>query len=169
MERDNYHQLDFFPERGNYSKGLIQKKPPFFNYIRTYENILLALIGFVVTGIIAFSLGVEKGKVLSSGGLLVLKSGPQLAVEKENIIKSESSNRYKLDSYTIQIASYLDKTSAQREFERLRNKGLFPILLSKGKYTVVCVGNFPDKGKALASLLEIKKQKRYQDSFIRRL
>ncbi|MFH1127974.1 MAG: SPOR domain-containing protein, partial [Candidatus Omnitrophota bacterium] len=70
-------------------------------------------------------------------------------------------------NYTIQVASYQTKKGAQKEAEIIKKKGLSVSVLSKGAYSILCVGNFKDKQKAKLVLVELKK--RYRDCFIRRL
>jgi hypothetical protein len=65
------------------------------------------------------------------------------------------------------VASYQSKTHAQKEAEALRKKGVTPLVLSKGDYIIVCVGNFSNRDAAKSLLLDLRK--RYQDCYIRRL
>ncbi|MBU1998427.1 MAG: SPOR domain-containing protein [Candidatus Omnitrophota bacterium] len=69
--------------------------------------------------------------------------------------------------YTIQVASYKTQVSAQREVEELKKKGFSSLILSKGKYLVVCVGKFEDKESAKSSIVRLKNK--YQDCLLRRL
>ena len=72
-----------------------------------------------------------------------------------------------IDNYTIQLASYQSRKYADRAAEKLKKRGLSPLILSKGEYIVLCVGNFSDKKTAYSLLAEFKKQ--YRDCFVRRL
>jgi cell division septation protein DedD len=61
MEKDN-SQLELFSQvKGG---GSLNGSAPasFLSYIRAYEKTLLVIIGFIITGIVAFSFGVEKGR-----------------------------------------------------------------------------------------------------------
>ena len=69
--------------------------------------------------------------------------------------------------YTIQLASYKKESSAKKEAEALKKKGFLPLVLNKGEYTIVCVGNFKYKNNASPLLPELRK--RYQDCFVSRL
>ena len=69
--------------------------------------------------------------------------------------------------YTIQIASYSGTRSADQEIAALKRQGLLPLIKSSGKYTVVCVGSFPDKATAKSLLTQLKRK--YRDCYIRRL
>jgi hypothetical protein len=74
----------------------------------------------------------------------------------------------KAGAYTLQVASYKGLKSAQREADKLKQKGFNNVyVLPKGTYTVVCVGNFQNKEDAS----DVKRQlnNRYQGSVVRRL
>ncbi len=170
MEKDRHSQLELFSQG---QKGHSETKPrtldfSLFNYIRNYEKVILIIIAVVITGIISFSLGVERGKHLVEK----YQNAPRV-IQSENIVApktktqpvtSEDSLRY---NYTIQLASYQNKISAEKEGEALKRKGLSPLVMPKGKYTILCVGNFADKETARSLLSQLKK--RYQDCFLRRL
>ena len=166
-----------------------QLKSSFFSSLWSYEKTILIIIGFIVMGIVSFSFGVEKGKRISALKNntyidIALKTeqqkinkpvAPKPALEQrlpaileENAI-SMQQDRQKMKNYTVQVASYKSKTSAKKEIESLKKNGLSPVILYKGEFVVVCVGNFPNKEKANSLLSELKKQKRYADSLIRRL
>ena len=71
-------------------------------------------------------------------------------------------------AYTLQVASYKGIKSAQREADKLKQKGFDNVyVLPKGTYTIVCVGNFQNKEDASG----VKRQlnNRYQGSVVRRL
>lgn len=69
--------------------------------------------------------------------------------------------------YTIQIASYLARGGAEKEMAKLREKGLSPLVIKKGEYNVVCVGNFSNKETARSLLSQLRSK--YRDCYIRRL
>lgn len=179
MEKERYSQLELFsPGQKEYGqiKSPAQNRT-FLNYIWGYEKIILTIMGLVITGIISFSLGVEKGKKLAQGYKFspqetrqetnIPKAKVQPNAERQDVLKPVTPADSLQNYYTIQLASYQSKTSAQKEADALKRKGLLPLVLSKGKYTVLCVGNFADKETARPLLSELKK--RYQDCFIRRL
>jgi cell division septation protein DedD len=153
-----------------------------------------------VTGIVCFSLGVEKGKSIASvtsrqrfdlahGAqrqtpkpiVKDLKQAVPVSVPVQQIkpfkgippapAKPVSPPQQKPQIqqgwFTIQVASYQDKKHAQKESQNLINKGFSPQLLSKGGYTVVCVGNFKEKEKARSLLSQLRLK--YRDCYIRRL
>jgi len=193
MDKENNSQLELFSRGkayGDTKSGATHKS--FLGYIRGYEKTLLMIIAFIITVIVSFSLGVEKGKrtqIANSGTRLdlALKAQPaavktaplpaqpaklpapqpQPVLEKRNVIPQQESQEYMHNYYTIQLASYQNKTSARKEAEALKKRGLTPLIMSKGKFSVLCVGNFPNKKTAESLLVELKK--RYRDCLIRRL
>lgn len=199
MDKSNYSQLELFSSsRKEEQKSGSENRIPHFLW--RYEKTLLIIICFIVTSIISFSLGVEKGKRQASlnlnanletaslqptvtkqktdAAIKVTLDGPKRtpnssAAAKTDSIKKESPNlpmqAISPDVYTIQVASFKDKTRAEREAERFKKKGLQSIILSKGQYTILCIGRFPNKESARALLADLKKQKRYNDCYLRRL
>jgi cell division septation protein DedD len=69
--------------------------------------------------------------------------------------------------YTIQIGTFQARTNAQKDIAILRQAGLSPVLVSQGKYSVLCVGAFSNQETARSLLVELKKK--YRDCYIRRL
>lgn len=71
------------------------------------------------------------------------------------------------NSFTIQVASFQAKESAQKEATRLKQKGYETFIMSKGKHSIVCVGKFAQKEEAKAFMPKLKT--RYSDCLVRRL
>jgi cell division protein FtsN len=74
---------------------------------------------------------------------------------------------FTMGGYTIQVASYRTKGSAEKEALVLRKRGFSPLVLSKGSFSIVCVGNFTYKKEAEPLLSKLRVQ--YQDCYVRRL
>lgn len=176
MEKNERSQLELFNQPKGAPRTKNQDNFSLLGYIRNYEKIILFIICFIISGIISFSLGVEKGKKYTAPPVkqekiittpLVSEITPRNIKEntalKENIVPKEE----KADTYTIQIASFKNKESAQKEVQALKKSGWTTLVLHRGNYNVVCVGNFENKEKAENLLTEIRKK--YQDGFIRRL
>jgi len=173
------------------------------DYIKLYEKAILLLIGFVITGVLSFCFGVEKGKTLAASGsnsrfdaadnrrqnpapLAALNNDARasvkpvapnidgsfsvngrmkdLPVKQEIILQPQQAGK---DCYTIQIATYQAKDGAEREMAKLRRNGLSPLVIKKGAYSVVCVGNFNNKETAKSLLTKLRSK--YRDCYIRRL
>jgi len=181
MEKE-YNQLELFSQAKGNNQANANISKAFMSYITKYEKAILIIIGFVITGIASFSLGVEKGKsyaMLKTDSQLDIASAkvkPELPLPvstPKQVIKEEQYQPVKkelkeyIQNYTIQVASFLNKVNAQKEADILKRKGLSPQVLSKGRFCIVCVGNFSKREEAESLLTKLKKQ--YQDCHIRRL
>lgn len=169
MKIENNSQLELFsqPRAGAYSP--VARKKTALGYMRSYEKTVLLLIGFIVTAIVAFCLGVEKGRAVSAQRPL---SPVAQAITKQETpiqIKNPLPEQAPPEKYTIQVASYKSARYAQEQAQLLKKQGLNTAIIAKGAYTVLYVGNFSNQEQAREFLSEMKKQKRYADAKIRRL
>lgn len=186
MEKENHYQLELFSQIDGQGSSKKQVSHAFLRYIWAYEKAILITIGLLATGLVSFSLGVEKGK-----RLMMLKTDSRLDIalmskqkyQPQQPVKSNTEgpinqngesqlaikNELKeyIEKYTIQVASYRARPHAQEEAEALKKRGLSTFVLSKGKFSIVCVGNFPKQEAARPLLTQLKK--RYRDCYIRRL
>jgi len=169
-------QLELFNE-----DGAADKRPntpnSFFGFVRGYEKIVLLLILFIGGGIIFYSLGIEKGRRLAA---VPVPAQPTARFDAAQALKQETAEANsqksqpqefylaeKQPKFTIQLASFKNKTAALKEADILKKKGLRPLVLNKGKFIILCVGNFSDKNNANQTLSLLKRK--YRDSYIRRL
>jgi hypothetical protein len=188
MENTNDYQLELFSQTQD-SGGIRNQKSgnSFLAFIWGYEKAILIIIGFLITGVISFSLGVEKGKRLtqlkdnSRFDTAAKTEAPAKPIAKQAVIPERQMQQAPInkeeaitqpqptekESFTIQLASYKTKSYAQKEAESLKKKGLSPLVLSKGNYIVLCVGSFSNRQAAQPLLTELKKK--YQDCRVRRL
>jgi len=184
-------QLELFSQLKKEEGERVSFSRSFFNYMRGYEKTIIIFIGFIITGVISYSLGVERGKTFSYQKLNtridlaeklkpIKLDQPTVTQYKYNKVseikisqttpKQESLPVEKVvpsDNFTIQVATYQDKAHADKEAATLRKKGLLPLVLSKGHFAVLYVGNFSNKETAKQILTELRKV--YRDCFIRRL
>jgi len=146
VEKQDYSQSELFSpadNSGQYKPHL--PKNPFFLRIRGYEKVMLLIMGLVLTSIISFSLGVEKGKRI---GWVRNNTPDQTA-------------------YTIQLATFKNKQLALREIQLLLKEGLTPLAFAKGDYIILCVGKFSNQESAQPLLIQL--QRTYAGCRIRRL
>lgn len=173
MEKE-YSQLELFSQAKGYNQEKKHSSKAFISYISKREKAVLIIIAFLVTGIASFSLGVKKGKsyiLLKTGSRLDIAAKPEPLLPapvptEQTRIEDEQPIRY-IQNYTIQVASFLNKTNAQKEADNLKKRGMSALVLSKGRFSIVCVGNFAKREEAELLLSKLKKQ--YQDCRIRRL
>ena len=69
--------------------------------------------------------------------------------------------------FAVQIVSYRQMKLAQRELQRLQQRGETAFLVTRQDRTVLLVGPFVDKERASSKLASLKR--RYQDCFVRTL
>ncbi len=154
------------------------------------EHIIIGLVFAIMLSLISFSLGVEKGKkivsVQTKDEKIVIKDDvatkkkeaePQIKEvtvkeEKPKLIEKKApasieTKEINVDAYTIQVASFKKKSFAEKEAVRLQKYGYEIVILPKGEYVIVCVGNFQSKKEAESFSAKLKKQ--YNDCIIRRL
>jgi len=183
MTKDETRQLELFSQTKERNQRKTQIPSLLLNYIKVWEKTILIIIGLILTGIVSFSFGVEKGKRITQlktdsrldFALKVQKAQPALSASTPKPINKEEESRTSqkqelteyIQNYTIQVASFLNRVNAQREAQILKRRGLVPMVLPKGKFCIVCVGNFPTREEAESLLPKLKKQ--YQDCRIRRL
>ena len=87
--------------------------------------------------------------------------------EKVNLQAKPDSKEFVQKNYTIQVASISNSKNVSKELSKLRSKGYTAFSLTKGKYTVICVGRFNAKEDAQINLVKMKNS--YPDCQIRRL
>lgn len=191
MEKEDYHQLELFSQAKKYDQTKPKFTNAFSNLIWAYEKTILVIFGLIITGIVSFSLGVEKGKrlMISETNLrsdfALKKMDTAKPAQASTPAESEQDNQpvikrtvkaqpelsvkesLHIQNYTIQIASFRTKAFARKEAEQLKRKGYTAVIFSKGSFSIVCVGNFPKQESAKTLLTELKRF--YHDSYIRRL
>jgi cell division septation protein DedD len=82
------------------------------------------------------------------------------------VIPAAEERKIELDGYTIQIASYKDVKFANKEADKLKQKGFQTYVLNKGDYAILCVGKF--EGKTEANTYSQKLRSKYKDNLVRR-
>jgi cell division septation protein DedD len=112
-----------------------------------------------------------------AGPIIVPVSGGKTAARPVEVVVPVSSGlpsaapetvaqEKKIDKgYTVQVASYAQTDSAERESIGLKKRGYETFILPKGKYFILCVGKFADKAEADIFLVKLKKQ--YKDCLVR--
>lgn len=179
----NTSQMELFSQMKEGGAGNTPSTNPFLSFILSYEKTMLVIIGFIITGVICFCVGVEKGKKLAMLESRPAFKQPQLSApmqaaprqttqnttpqEEKTPAPSQATTQDSDDNYTIQVASYQSKVYANKQASALQKKGLAAHVRSKGSYSILCIGKFNSKEKAKSVLAELKKS--YGDCYIRRL
>lgn len=175
MTRERSLQLELFNQPGLNAQENKKRAYALRDILGRYEKAMLFFIIFIVTCSISFSLGVEKGKRVRAAAAIIMPDraitipdkniNPVVPVSSVAHIPAKAKTDAK--NYTVQLATYQTKTYAQKEAERLKKKGFSPIVMAKGVYIILCVGNFTDKTSAQSLIPKLGKQ--YKGCFVRTL
>lgn len=159
----------------------------------SYEVVIIILIGVVLAASVLFSLGVERGRILELGehmAKIPLKK-PMIPpadssaaeetvletvaeVKKPAVIKPESDGKQETKTnmagkgpFTVQIASYKTRDMAEKELNRLKQKGYSSgDIIKKGNYFILCVGSYATKDDAQKAVTVWERQ--YKGCIIRK-
>lgn len=110
---------------------------------------------------------VVKPAITTSPQVVPQTQAVQTQVQPKTTEKKQEIKETILGQYTVQVASFKSKQQAQREASILKSKGYEIFILSKGTYTIVCVGKFSRQEQAKKIIRELKS--RYNDCLVRRL
>ncbi len=166
-------------------KGTFSKQALFSSKMVSFEQILFTAIGGLIAIVVAFSLGVEKGKSITRAyenpvaeTRMVpeevkevtlrpkeIELPPVIITPKQN--KEASTPKSEPKGYTIQVASYKDKKSVERLIGEFHSKGQKSFSLPKGELLIVCVGNYQNPTEASKASKVLKKY--FPDCFVRKL
>jgi len=186
----NYKQSQFelFPGTTGGSSDVGKPRYLFANLTLSVENVVVIGIITLMTMVFAFSLGVEKGKKITSFSSSVEErppvsilnpsaktpavsaTPPQInQAKKPPVVASATVNLPSTSNkpYTIQVASFKDDQYAKKEASVLKNKNLDSFVISKGNFFIVCIGKFSKKEEARGLLAKLKRT--YNDCLVRRL
>lgn len=145
----------------------------------SYEKSLFLLIGLILTLVLIFTLGVEKGKELS-GQITTIRqqnqqfsppSQSEIGLVKKQVITDQqhvttvSTSIDKL--YTIQVASLTKEDLARKEIKKLKAQGYEASVIKSDKFYLICVGGFSTKQEASAQFTKLRET--YKDCYIRKI
>jgi lipopolysaccharide/colanic/teichoic acid biosynthesis glycosyltransferase len=161
---------------------LFQKKPK-ISIILCFEHIVIVFIVFIIILAVVFSIGVEKGRSVSSSFVKqareeVYGREHEIAEHKSAVFKQQddaestepllkASGEETPFSFTIQVASYKREDTAKRHAEELKLQGNDAFVLQKGDYYITCVGKFVDSKSADSQMKKLRKS--YSDCLVRRI
>ncbi|PIQ84896.1 MAG: hypothetical protein COV73_06445 [Candidatus Omnitrophica bacterium CG11_big_fil_rev_8_21_14_0_20_43_6] len=146
VEKQEHSQFELFSPADNSGQYKMRSpKKSFFLRFRGYEKVMLLIMGLVLTGIISFSFGVERGKRIGW-------------------VKNGSASPA---GFTIQVATFRNKQIALQQAKLLQKEGLTPMVFAKGDYIILCVGKFSNQESAQPLLIQL--QRTYAGCRIRRL
>lgn len=188
-------QFEFFPHAPG--PAPVAGKSPYQlkSLTLTAENIIVLGIVFVMTLVLFFSFGFEKGRRVTRNSMLgttqiatpaaeppaqvshvapaAREAAPLeeraggLGAGKDPLPEVSPGTAAQEDIFTIQVASFNRERDAQKEAMLLKKKGYDIYVLSKGKHSIVCVGKFAQKNAAKQFSNRLKNK--YTDCLVRRL
>lgn len=172
-QSDNQLELFSDPQEDSKTAANRAQKKSFIARIWGYEKTVLIIILILVTGIVSFSLGVEKSRHVSVSQPVAIVNETKTVGSPKKVevlvppVEVATISPEQGGQYTIQLASFKGSSYAKQEAGNLNKKGFKAFTLKKGKYVILCVGNFPNKEKAQPLLMELSKY--YKSCYIRRL
>ena len=170
-------QKDLFEQFQEANKKITKKTTFFLPQLKkiatlSYENIIFLVIGFVMSSIIFFSLGVEKGRqdvnrinkeaqdVRPETMLQNKNQDPQKTSLLPQKVEQKTQNKY-----IIQLAAFRKKEAAEEEIVKLRKKGYAANIKKSGDFYQLYVGSFQNKETAQRLLKEL--EEKYKDCYIK--
>lgn len=180
-------QLELFNSGADSLASKKNAQGSFFEKINVYEKNIILVVLFIILFIIAYSLGIEKGKKIVTLGSFNLTqenlktiSAP-LSVKTDNLKAPAAENTKKAlinnapdyiheatkKGYAVQVASFKKETSAQKEKLTLEKKGYNVIVLPKKDFLVVYTGIFKNEAEAKTNQKELRKY--YNDCIVRKI
>jgi len=140
-----------------------QRKP--YLYV-SLENAVFAAIIAVMCVIVAFAMGVERGKRVVVPPLTRQKEfTPFVPPIKEKEIKA-AERKEPAAIYAIQLISFKEKRPAEKEKRKLLDKNIKAFIVPSGGWFQVCVGGYDDINEARKVLEGFSKE--YEGCFIRK-
>jgi len=167
-------ERDLFDQSQEDSKRVEKKTTPFIPRLKkginlSYEGIIFFAVGLVMSCIIAFSLGVEKGRQDAGYVKYVKEEGQPQAGEKKRPLEPKAREVKDVHQvrYIVRLAAFTKRESAEEELAKLKEAGYRAEIGKTGDYYQVYIGRFHKKRMA-EKILE-KLRAKYKDCYIKEL
>jgi len=163
---------EFKKEKGKFKKiadKITQRQPKLYIHL-SLENIVFAAIIGIMCMVVAFALGVERGKQLAPPAAAARKEA--VVARKEAVLPEDEKPAMKKEpsdtggAFVIQLISYAKKRPAEIEKKKLLDKGIDAFIIPSGKWYQVCAGGYRNTEEARKTLEGFKKD--YKGCFIRK-
>lgn len=140
----------------------------------SYENVIFLAIAFIMSSLIFFSLGVEKGRREKAQTSLEREEKTIRSETVEQIAEKEDERpepqkpavRRPRGGYVIQLAAFTNAASAEEEASNLKREGYPAEIKKSGSYYQVFLGGFADRKEAEGVLRNLSG--RYGDGYIKK-
>ncbi len=159
-------QKDFFEEL----EGKDKKKKSLFrpqterkiSFSSSFDTLLLGFLILVMGVVIVYAIGVEIGHQQK----MRAARQPSVQVSLPPVTKAAPPPREIQGKYTVQVASFTKKETAEQALEKVRKDtaGVTAFLIGS-RQIALCIGSYETRAEADRALMEF--QKRYRDSFVR--
>ncbi|MGB2705663.1 MAG: SPOR domain-containing protein [Candidatus Omnitrophota bacterium] len=161
------YQKELFEEFGEQKSKLkriaeriTQRQRKFYLRV-SLENVVFAAIIAVMCVIVAFAMGVERGKRVAPPLAPQKKVTPPAKEPEIKAVKQRTTR-----TYAIQLISYRKKRLAEKEKRKLLDKNIEAFIVPSGEWFQVCAGGYGDIKDAKAGLKQFSKD--YKGCFIRK-
>lgn len=181
MDKDTHLQLELFSEGERpQPHEAVRFDNPLLNFLRACEKKAWLAVTFIVIALVAFAVGVERGRRLKTRTPLTAPRAvtaprseafastaavPSAAAGKKTATKDTSAAVK--GTYTIQLGTYANRQYAEDQVRVLKKKGFQAVLVKDGRHVLVCVGAFTNKEAAVRYAARFKGM--YKSCMIRRL
>lgn len=135
----------------------------------SYENVVFLMIAFVMSCIIFFSLGVEKGRRDKSLSDVKVEYKEQMREDiVQGVVEQQVPDRQSVrpDTYIIQVAAFKKIEAAEQAREKLKKEGYKADIKKSDDYYQIYIGGFESEGAARKMLKQVKLK--YSDSYIKK-
>ena len=143
------------------------------------ESILFSILMAILLALASYFTGIERGKVVAKDEVferqkqeiirrrvMPAKASHLVPVQPQTEpLKSEIVSL--VNSYAIQVVTYIKLDPAKKEIESLQKRGFSSFHYRSGKYYVVCVGPFVTQENAKAERQRLTKI--YRDCFVKKI
>ena len=169
-------------EKKIHSRDFLQKNSK-LSLNLCFGHLIFVFIGFIIALAVVFSIGVEKGKSISSVSLRQAEAYKDIKeaerIESENFVFEQQNDIEEIDvsarsvdveipfAFTVQVASYRREEVAKKHEEQLKAQGNDAFVLKKGDYYIVCVGKFSNRQGADTQMKKLRKV--YSDCLVRKI
>ena len=144
------------------------------SFALSFEKLLFISMIAIISLVLVFAIGVERGKQLKIPIPEVrlvtpLVIPPEPEPQRTETISSKppvAAMPKETKPYTLQIVTYRDKKSAEKTVSELRSKGYDSFVASKGNFLAICIGKYPSLEDASKIAKSFRKQ--YPDCFVRK-
>jgi septal ring-binding cell division protein DamX len=190
QDKSDYSYLSGIKEDGARSSSSV-------NVVLSTQSIIILFICVLMLLIASFTLGVEKGKLITAKSAGDTKEPPLPAApekvampttgENRNITENTAPEPQKIQiasavtsapapvketqaptgGYAIQVASLKNENAAKGLSETLAKKGFTAFVRPSGNYLIVLAGNYSSREEAQGKIKELKKT--YSDCFVKKI